>query len=144
MEDRNIIKVSDISEDVIVHLKRDYGVRVNGVLDLRFMADKAECLPGGLAKMSKDYLNYQLDKHPELSYWEVTDLSDTQIEYALEYASVCIALFRYFANRIDKGKSPKYIIDNYFSEDIDCFYGDRIIEKTFGIQKMKNGHVQYN
>lgn len=85
------------------YLAYDYSVHVNSCLDLRYIAPYAKLTPGGLAKMSKDYLDIELDKNWAIrcSDWEANILSESQIEYAAKDAYVAIELFKKMANIIE-------------------------------------------
>lgn len=69
------------------------------------MAMLCDCRPGGLGKMSKNYLNVHLDKNWRISCsdWEAKTLTPKQIDYAAKDAHVGIELFRFFADKL----SPK-------------------------------------
>lgn len=125
MEDSSIIKVGVAPYADANYLYKDYGVHVASTLDLRFMAHVARCQPGGLEKMSEDYLGLSLDKSTAIqcSDWEAANLDSTQIEYAAADVHAAIGLFKYFTDKIAPGKSVNSIIQNYCLEFIDKNYG---------------------
>lgn len=85
------------------NLARDYGICVASTFDLRFMAVMSGCRPGGLGKMSKDYINVNLDKNWRItcSDWEAPQLSKKQLDYAAKDAHVAIEIFRVLAEKIE-------------------------------------------
>ncbi|XP_039283659.1 exonuclease 3'-5' domain-containing protein 2-like isoform X1 [Nilaparvata lugens] len=100
LSDRSIIKTGVAVNSDASRLLRDYGVRCNGVLDLRYMAQAVGSVPAGLGKMSNLYLNKELDKDRSIacSNWEAGCLSERQIQYAADDALVSVQLFQYFNN----------------------------------------------
>lgn len=88
------------------YLVQDYGVCVASTLDLRYMAAMTGCRPGGLGKMSEDYLKVKLDKNWRIrcSDWEAPSLSEKQLDYAAKDAHVAVELFKYFAARLQTKK----------------------------------------
>lgn len=123
MENRNLIKVGVAPYTDARKLYEDYGVRVAGTLDLRYMAHMAGHRAGGLAKMCEDCLDYSLDKNDQLSDWEETYLTKNQIKYAADDAQASVELFKFFAKKIAVDKCAKYIIDKHCSQYIDQTYG---------------------
>lgn len=104
-------------------LFEDYSIRVASTLDLRYLADLALCVPGGLAKMSEDYLNIKLNKKSWGIHncWESSTLNQKQIDYAAKDVQVAIELFKYFTNKLQTETMPnqpfnvQYLIDKYFA-----------------------------
>lgn len=137
LEDSDIAKVGVSPSGDAKFLARDYGVCVASTFDLRFMAATCGCRPGGLGKMSKDYLDVKLDKNWRVtcSDWEAPKLSPQQVDYAAKDAHVAIELFRRFAAKIEpKSYSMntvtyvKRIIDKYCFPYFDqAFNGSRNI-----------------
>ncbi|XP_055312174.1 exonuclease 3'-5' domain-containing protein 2-like isoform X2 [Sitodiplosis mosellana] len=125
LEDVSIVKVGVAPYTDANFLYKDYGVHVASTLDLRFMAHAARHPPGGLEKMSEDYLGLSLDKSASLqcSDWEAANLSSDQIEYAAKDVHAAFGLFKYFADQIAPGRSSNDIISNYCLEYIDKNYG---------------------
>lgn len=122
MEDDNIVKVGVNPHGDANYLVRDYGICVASTFDLRYMAKIADCRPGGLAKMSEDYIKVKLDKNWRIrcSDWEAPTLSQKQINYAANDAHVGIELFKFFAAKLQpkrlfekQSTYVKHIIDEY-------------------------------
>lgn len=76
LEDNTIIKAGVSPQNDARLLFEDYSIRMNGTIDLRFLALKVDEHPAGLAKMSKKLLDIELDKHWKISCsdWEVFNL----------------------------------------------------------------------
>ncbi|XP_055312175.1 exonuclease 3'-5' domain-containing protein 2-like [Sitodiplosis mosellana] len=109
MEDSDIVKIGVAPFTDAKFLRDDYGVHVRSTLDLRYMAHAAGLPPGGLAKMSEDYLGVSLDKSSKFSDWEAEMLSETQIKYAAADVVNAIRLFKYFARYIERCKEHMYV-----------------------------------
>lgn len=102
LEDNDIIKVGVAPSDDANYLAREYGVCVGSVLDLRFIAQLAHCRPDGLAKLSHEHLNVQLDKNWRVrcSNWEAPELTDIQKDYAAKDAQVGVEIFKVLISKI--------------------------------------------
>lgn len=96
LENPDIIKTGVGPQSDATMLLQDYSIRMNGTFDLRFLAMLAGTKPEGLAKLSKNVLNVELDKdwRVRCSDWEAVKLSDKQIEYAAKDAQVAIDIFK--------------------------------------------------
>lgn len=139
MEDDNILKVGVAPQGDASYLARDYGVCVASTFDLRYLAAMTGCRPGGLAKMSEDYLKVKLDKDWRIrcSDWEAPTLHEKQLDYAAKDAHVGIELFKYFAEKLEKkgliakrSTYVKYIVDEYCFRFIDLTYsGSQAVSK---------------
>lgn len=97
-------------------------------MDLRFLAELADCRPGSLATMSENYLGVKLDKDgARFSNWEAFDLSEEQIKYASDDVFAQMELFKYFAKILepaDRQFNEKYHLRNVFEKHC-CQYLDR-------------------
>lgn len=86
-------------------MNSDYGVSVEGTLDLRLMADMAGCqgYNKSLGFLAETYLGITLNKDLSVrcSNWEDEVLDCNQVEYAAMDAMVGIELFKFFAQRIE-------------------------------------------
>lgn len=117
MEDGDIIKVNNSPYTDAKFLRDDYDIRVAGTLDLRFVAEKADCQPGKISEMSGYYLGDSIEKNWSCSEWaatmnwEASSLTDELIEYAAKDVHLAIELFKYFAEKIAPGKSSRYIMN---------------------------------
>lgn len=101
LENRSILKVGVAIKDDSNKLSRDYGLTVNGCLDLRYVVDR---LPGfshlesrGLKELVKSLLDSDMDKSFSLrcSNWENPILSPRQIKYAAEDVVGSVLVFKY-------------------------------------------------
>lgn len=101
LEDDYIVKVGVGSIRDANHLRHDYSVDVKGAFDLRYMANICDLVPGKLSVMAKNYLGLTLDKEGSVPYsdWEATQLTQQQIDYAVNDAHAGIELFKYFGNK---------------------------------------------
>lgn len=130
---------------------RDYGVCVASTFDLRYLAAMTGCRPGGLSKMSEDYLKVKLDKDWRLrcSDWEAPTLNKRQLDYAAKDAHVGIELFKFFAARLKpKGTFEtqsayvQHIIDEYCFRYLDISYsGAQVVPKDGQSQKPKKSET---
>lgn len=121
------------------YLVRDYGVCVASTFDLRYLAAMTGCRPGGLGKMSEDYLKVKLDKNWRIrcSDWEAPILNDKQIDYAAKDAHVAVELFKYFAEKLQSKRLfekqstyVQHIINEYCFRYFDINYnGAQVVPK---------------
>lgn len=104
LADVTIVKVGVDPKQDANYIKEDYGIAVNGTVDLRYMAELAGCQPGGLKKMSYQYLNSKSQKNDWRMHlrWEDPQLSIEQINYAAKDATDGIGLFIFFSKNIQK------------------------------------------
>lgn len=97
--DERILKVGVQSLSDGYKLLQDYGLKVNGTLDLRYMANSLN-VPGPyrLAGLAETVLGVQMDTHWSIpaSNWETPMLTDSQIDYASKDAIAGMELFRAF------------------------------------------------
>lgn len=101
LENSKILKVGVESKGDADFLFQDYSIRVESTLDLRYLADLANCMPNGLAKMSEDYLKVKLNKEWRMhTRWNSLTLKPEQIDYAAKDVQVAIELFKFFANKL--------------------------------------------
>lgn len=139
LEDDNILKVGVAPKGDADLLAVDYGVCVASTLDLRYLAAMTNCRPGGLGKMSEEYINVKLDKNWRIrcSDWEAQILTQKQIQYAANDAHVSIELFKVFAYKLRPKKMTeklstyvRSIIDDYCFSYMDANYiGLRVVSK---------------
>lgn len=103
-------------------LFEDYSIRVQGTLDLRYLADLAYCVPSGLAKMSETYLNIKLNKKfwDIHNRWKSAKLTQKQIDYAAKDVQVAIELFKFFANKLQAETLPNQPFDIHHYIDKYC------------------------
>lgn len=151
MEDDNILKVGVAPQGDAQYLVRDYGVCVASTFDLRYLAAMTECSPGGLGRMSEDYLKVKLDKNWRIrcSDWEAPILSNKQIDYAAKDAHVTIELFKFFAAKLQPKrvleKQSNYvqnIIDEYCFRYLDIPYnGARSVSKNPPVKKNESSSM---
>lgn len=90
------------------------------------MAYEAGCNPGGLKKMTENYLRsfgFVIDDGLQCSDWENPELSIQQIQYAAADVKAASELCKHFAQKIAPWKSPEYTIKNHCSKYIDKNYG---------------------
>ncbi|NXL90751.1 EXD2 protein, partial [Alectura lathami] len=99
MADSAVLKVGVGCWEDACKLLQDYGLPVNGSLDLRYLAMRQRkdllhnCL--SLKSLAEKFLNCPLDKSPHMrcSNWEAEELTQDQILYAARDAQVSVALF---------------------------------------------------
>lgn len=139
LEDDDIIKVGVAPQGDAGYLVQDYGVCVASTFDLRYMAAMTGCRPGGLGKMSEDYLKVKLDKNWRIrcSDWEAPTLSEKQLDYAAKDAHVAIELFKFFAARLQAKKLfekettyVQHIINEYCFRFFDISYNGAKVVPT--------------
>lgn len=96
LEDESILKVGVAPLDDAKYLLKDYNVHVKGTVDLRHLALCLERPPEGLAKMSKSYINVELNKNWRIrcSLWDSPILTEAQIDYAAKDCLVAIEIFK--------------------------------------------------
>lgn len=97
-------QVGDKAFDVVINLI-DYGIRVESILDLRYLAQRLSYRTNHvkLPRMSVEHLKVKLedDKMLEQMYWnEHQRLTDSQIKYAAKRVRVAIELFKKFENEL--------------------------------------------
>lgn len=107
LENDNILKVGVASIDDAKKLSADYGVWLGGAVDLRYLAFEANIENGnsqGLARLSKNVLNVELDKDWSVrcSDWGAADLTERQVNYAAMDAIIGLELFRKMVTMIEK------------------------------------------
>ncbi|CAO1397422.1 unnamed protein product [Diamesa hyperborea] len=112
LENPEIIKTGVGPQSDATMLLQDYSIRMNGTFDLRFLAMQTGTKPEGLAKLSKNVLNVELDKdwRVRCSDWEAVKLSDKQIEYAAKDAQVAIDIFKDLYIKIDSAPTNEEIL----------------------------------
>lgn len=121
------------------YIVQDYGVCVASTFDLRYMAAMTGCRPGGLGRMSEDFLNVKLDKNWRIrcSDWEAPTLSEKQLDYAAKDAHVAVELFKFFATRLQPKKIfekessyVQHIVNEYCFRYFDISYnGAKVVPK---------------
>ncbi|XP_069494690.1 exonuclease 3'-5' domain-containing protein 2 isoform X2 [Ambystoma mexicanum] len=95
----SILKVGVGCRDDGFKLLQDYGLSVNGTVDLRYLAmrHRKDMFNNGLSlkSLSQKILNYSLDKSIWLrcSDWEAEELTLEQVAYAAKDAQISLALF---------------------------------------------------
>jgi exonuclease 3'-5' domain-containing protein 2 len=96
LEDPEIIKVGVAACDDSKYLLEDYAIKVNGTFDIRFIALLAGFKAEGLARLSKNILEIELDKNWRIrcSDWEMPTLSADQVDYAAKDAFVAVEIFK--------------------------------------------------
>ncbi|KAG4079706.1 hypothetical protein HA402_009092 [Bradysia odoriphaga] len=99
-----ILKVCVNIEQDVEYLHNDYHITVTNTLDLRFIAEIADCEPGGLAQMAAKYVNLTLDKDSLNIHktWESPEFTERQIKYASDDVFAGMLLFKYFAHKIQQ------------------------------------------
>ena len=95
LEDRSVAKCGNKICNDALKLRRDFGVRTAGLLDLSKLAAKAiSDRPWSLADLCEVTLRHSLPKELRMTDWEATRLDDQQIMYAAidAYASRAIGV----------------------------------------------------
>ena len=95
LEDRSVVKCGNKICNDALKLRRDFGVRTAGLLDLSKLAAKAiSDRPWSLADLCEVTLRHSLPKELRMTDWEATRLDDQQIMYAAidAYASRAIGV----------------------------------------------------
>lgn len=120
LEDESIIKVGVAPRDDAQKLHHDYGVRVAGTFDLRFLASAVGRKPGSLAKMSKEILNIELDKDWSLitSDWDAEHLSEKELLYAANDVLVAVEIFK----KLHKDLKSHNLDDDFILNRLDTSY----------------------
>lgn len=123
------------------YLLNDYHVTVTNTLDLRFMAEVANCTPGGLAQMAANYVNLKLDKdNIRIHYaWESRRFSQHQTKYASADVFAGMLLFKYFAYKMQQS----IVMDEDTCLRIK-FLCKKYIDQSFGNQSKKNTKIKRN
>ncbi|XP_078515587.1 exonuclease 3'-5' domain-containing protein 2 isoform X2 [Lissotriton helveticus] len=99
LADGSVLKVGVGCREDACKLLHDYGLSVNGTVDLRYLAmrNRKDMFHNGLSlkSLSESILNYTLDKSVWLrcSDWEAEELTREQISYAAKDAQISLALF---------------------------------------------------
>ncbi|XP_018494548.1 exonuclease 3'-5' domain-containing protein 2 [Galendromus occidentalis] len=103
LADHNILKFGVAIVEDARRLHTDYGVEMNGCLDLRYMALEMGCEENtsqglSLATLSSRFAGYELNKSPLLrgSNWEARRLTKAQCVYAANDAFAGIRIARHF------------------------------------------------
>ncbi|KAL9873118.1 exonuclease 3'-5' domain-containing protein 2-like isoform 1-T1 [Glossina fuscipes fuscipes] len=133
LEDENIIKVG---VDIVLDAKKlatDYGIKVVGAFDLRYMALMTRRKPEDLDSMSLAILNVKLEKDCGFDYyWEAEELQKEEIEYAASRAYACVEIFKSLAFELDpvdlhqfpNGNLSKSLFRLNISEFLDLHFGE--------------------
>ncbi|XP_045760722.1 exonuclease 3'-5' domain-containing protein 2 [Maniola jurtina] len=95
LQDESVYKVGVAPKDDAKYLSQDYGVFMEGTLDVRHLVHLCGYENGGLASLAKSLLGIVLDKTWRIrcSDWAAEQLSDRQIKYAAADAHVAIRIF---------------------------------------------------
>uniref|UniRef100_A0A1A9VR75 3'-5' exonuclease domain-containing protein n=1 Tax=Glossina austeni TaxID=7395 RepID=A0A1A9VR75_GLOAU len=133
LEDENIIKVGvDIVLDAN-KLTMDYGIKVVGAFDLRYMALMARRKPEDLDSMSVSILNVKLKKDNDFNYyWDAKELEKEEIDYAANNAYASVEIFKSLAFELDpvdlqqfpNGNLSKSLFRLNISEFLDLHFGE--------------------
>ncbi|XP_071089719.1 exonuclease 3'-5' domain-containing protein 2-like [Haliotis cracherodii] len=97
--DKHVLKVGVAVKDDGKKLYRDYGLPVNGCVDLRFIMSQVahiyNCKTRGLQGLAESVLGVMLDKDNSIrcGNWEAETLSEQQIQYAAADAAVGVDIF---------------------------------------------------
>lgn len=107
LKDKTILKVGISPHQDAKKLAQDYGLVVNGTLDLARLAKKCRYKATGLANLAREVLNVILPlKKSGLivsklhSKWEKETLDDENIKYAANDVHVSIELFKKFEEKL--------------------------------------------
>lgn len=94
--DRNIVKAGVETQKDAQILRDDFNFEVQGMFDLRFLAEAKGFFPGSLQRLSKDVLNLDTDKDWDLVYsdWGQDPLDDVQIKFAEASVKASIDIFK--------------------------------------------------
>ncbi|CAM1317977.1 EXD2 (predicted), partial [Pycnogonum litorale] len=140
LNDRSILKVGVACCDDAKKLRNDYGIIVNGCLDLRHIItrypineEQVNSSGLGLKHLAKRVLNENINKDwwIQCGDWEATILSNKQIEYAVQDAVIAVDIF----NEIMKMKILRdrrlllFVEQTFFGSKLDVEnYWNEIIE----------------
>ncbi|XP_023954767.2 exonuclease 3'-5' domain-containing protein 2 [Bicyclus anynana] len=104
LEDNSIYKVGVAPKDDARYLAQDYGIYMQGTLDIRHLVLLCGYQDGGLAAQSKSLLGIILDKTWRIrcSDWAAEVLSESQVKYAAADAHVAIKIFVKLINHYNK------------------------------------------
>lgn len=124
LEDRSIIKAGLATLQDAKNLNRDYGLDVQGTLDLRFLARDTSHHPGGLKRLAKDILGGDIGQDIQilLSDWTQARLNTEQMNYAkaavAASSGICKNLLEEKFGSLNAGIIMEYarpMLDRYFS-----------------------------
>ncbi|KAJ1103498.1 hypothetical protein NDU88_000921 [Pleurodeles waltl] len=113
LADGSILKVGVGCREDGCKLLQDYGLSVNGTVDLRYLAmrHRKDMFQNGLSlkSLSESILNYTLDKSIWLrcSDWEAEELTREQMSYAAKDAQISLALFLHLLAPLPMSASPE-------------------------------------
>nr|XP_022336092.1 exonuclease 3'-5' domain-containing protein 2-like [Crassostrea virginica] len=126
MQDRSILKVGVAVRDDGRKLQKDYGISVQGCVDLRYVFSRTRGIyhvqQMSLRSLSKEVLNVVLSKDVAIrcSNWEAETYNEEQIEYAAKDALVGVDIFTHLVLAKMEGRkvniSEKTLMENEFDE----------------------------
>uniref|UniRef100_A0A1B6E4P1 Exonuclease 3'-5' domain-containing protein 2 n=2 Tax=Clastoptera arizonana TaxID=38151 RepID=A0A1B6E4P1_9HEMI len=95
LKNESIFKVGVGIHNDATNLMLDYGLKCEGFLDLRHLAQQGGNTPSGLSGLARAHLGVELDKNWRIrcSNWELEKLSPDQISYAAQDARVAVDIF---------------------------------------------------
>lgn len=140
LADETIVKVGVDPKSDAKYLKQDYDIDVNSTLDLRYMAELVCCQPGGLGKMSQQYLNIMPSKKNWRMHlrWEDAELSQEQIDYAAKDAADGIELFIFFTKHMQKIKNGYNVFEDFTSAEFcNCLDKNYVSRQQANTKKIK-------
>ncbi|XP_052101833.1 exonuclease 3'-5' domain-containing protein 2-like isoform X1 [Mytilus californianus] len=121
LADKSILKVGVAVKEDGKKLHLDYGLVVEGCVDLRHVLNRVRgiytCRSKGLQGQAESILGVMLDKsnHIRCGDWEADDLSQEQIEYAANDALVGVDIFMNLVLAKMWGKKPDINIEDIFT-----------------------------
>ncbi|XP_062566584.1 exonuclease 3'-5' domain-containing protein 2-like isoform X1 [Saccostrea cucullata] len=125
MQDRSILKVGVACIDDGNKLHKDYGIVVQGCVDLRYVLGRVRGIYHvknvGLKGMTEAILGIELDKHDSIrrSNWEAPVYTDAQIEYAAKDALVGVDIFIHLVLAKMEGRKVNIYEEILMKNDID-------------------------
>ncbi|GFO20170.1 exonuclease 3'-5' domain-containing protein 2 [Plakobranchus ocellatus] len=99
LADKSVLKVGVAILDDSKKLFQDYGLQVNGCVDLRHMLKRVRgvfhCVSKGLRGLASGVLGVDISKNEKIrcGNWEAENYSQAQIEYAATDAAVAVDIF---------------------------------------------------
>lgn len=121
----------------------DYGVCVESVFDLRYLAKKCNSKELSLMELSTEHLKVKLneDYRLERSRWKRNNFSESDVNYAAKCVRVSIELFKLFEEKLKDPSSNNDVqkfIDEHCKQYLNKYYRSENLIKN-GMPANANG-----
>jgi ribonuclease D len=119
LADKKIVKAGIETFQDAQKLDQDYSINVNGTYDLRYLAEAAGYKPDSIAKLSKKFLDKNLERDFGLisADWDGPYYTNEQIVYAKTSAQASVDLFMKLSLAVSLKRDGN--IFNKFRENLD-------------------------